>query len=175
VALDSLTAPLRPADNPLTMLLPVTTLLAAALISILPVHIPGYAALVPAFTLMATYHWTVYRPDLLPVSALFAVGLAEDLLAGAPLGVTPLVLLFARAVVLRRRRYFVGRPFPFVWTGFTILTGLALGSSWALHCLFALGLVDFRSTVFRAVLTISLFPAASFLLGRSQRAVMGVG
>lgn len=175
MALGTLTAPLRRADNAIGRLLPVATLCCAALLSILPVHIPGYVALVPAFTLMATYHWTVYRPDLLPVTAVFAVGLAEDLLAGAPLGVTPLVLLLARAAVLRRRRYFVGRPFPFVWSGFTILTAAALGSLWALHCLFALALIDFRSTVFRAVLTISLFPAASFLLGRSQRAVMGAG
>jgi len=175
MALGTLTAPLRRTDNPIARLLPVATLAAAALMSILPVHIAGYAALVPAFTLMATYHWTVYRPDLLPAPALFAVGLAEDLLAGAPLGVTPLVLLLARALVLQRRRYFVGRPFPFVWSGFTLLTAVALGFLWALHCLFAVAVVDFRSTVFRAVLTISLFPAASFLLGRSQRAVMGAG
>ena len=36
----------------------------------LPLHIPGYAALTPAFTLMAVYHWTIYRPDLLPALAL---------------------------------------------------------------------------------------------------------
>jgi rod shape-determining protein MreD len=175
MALGSLTAPLRRPDNAAARVLPAASLFVAAVLSILPMHIPGYVALVPAFSLMATYHWTVYRPDLLPATALFAVGLFEDLLAGGPLGVTPLVLLLARALVLRRRRWFVGRPFPFVWTGFTALTAAALGSLWALHCLFAFAVVDFRSTVFRAVLTISLFPAASFLLGRSQRAVMGAG
>jgi hypothetical protein len=34
-------------------------------------------------------------------------------------------------------------------------------------------LVDFRGTVFRAVLTVSMFPIASFLLGRTQRTFMG--
>jgi rod shape-determining protein MreD len=175
MALGTLTTPVRRSDNLVARLLPVVTVLLAALLSILPLRIPGYAALVPAFTLMATYHWTVYRPDLLPATALFAIGLAEDLLAGGPLGATPLVLLIAWAVVLRRRRYFIGRPFPFVWTGFTILTGAALGLLWLLHCLLDAAVIDLRSTIFRAVLTISLFPAASFLLGRSQRAVIGAG
>jgi hypothetical protein len=44
-----------------------------------------------------------------------------------------------------------------------------------LHCLFQLSLSDFRTAVFRTVLTISIFPAASFVLGRTQRALMGAG
>ena len=162
-------------DNPAARLLPIATTLLATVISIQPAHIPGYAALTPAFTLMAVYHWTIYRPDLLPPLALFLIGVTQDLLAGAPPGVTALVLLLARAVVLRHRRHFVNRSFPFVWAGFTMLTGGAMLFLWTLHCLLDGLMVDFRGTVFRAVLTISVFPMASFLLGRTQRAVMGAG
>jgi len=35
--------------------------------------------------------------------------------------------------------------------------------------------IDFRGTVFRAVLTVSVFPAASFMLGRTQRTLMSTG
>jgi hypothetical protein len=77
--------------------------------------------------------------------------------------------------VLRHRRHVVNQPFPFVWAGFTMLTGGAMLLLWTLHCLTAGLLVDLPGTVFRAVLTISVFPAASFLLGRTQRAVMGAG
>jgi rod shape-determining protein MreD len=161
------------ADDPVAQLLPIVTTLLATVISIQPAHIPGYAALTPAFTLMAVYHWTIYRPDLLPPFALFLVGIAQDLLAGVSPGVTALVLLLARAVVLHQRRHFVNRPFPFVWTGFTMLTGAAMLFLWTLHCLFDGVLVDFRGTFFRAVLTISVFPIASFLLGRTQRTLMG--
>jgi rod shape-determining protein MreD len=155
-------------------LLPILTTLLAAVLSIQPAHIPGYAALTPAFTLMAVYHWTIYRPGLLPPSALFLVGVTQDLLAGAPVGVTALVLLLARAVVLRYRRRFINRLFPFVWTGFTMLTVGAVLFPWILHCLLDGALVDFRGTVFRAVLTISMFPIASFLLGRTQRTLLGM-
>jgi hypothetical protein len=34
-------------------------------------------------------------------------------------------------------------------------------------------LLDLRGPVLRAVLTIAVFPIASFLLGRSQRALIG--
>ena len=154
-------------------MLPIATTVLAAIIAILPVRVPGYAALTPAFTLMAVYHWTIYRPDLLPPVGLFAVGLAQDLLAGAPVGVGALVLLLARAAVLRYRRYFINRTFPFVWGGFTLLGAGAMLALWALHCLLQLSFFDLRTTVFRTVLTIAIFPVASFALGRTQRALMG--
>jgi len=159
-------------DHPVARLLPIATTLVATMISVQPAHIPGYPVLAPAFTLMAVYHWTIYRPDLLPSSALFLVGITQDLLAGVTPGVTPLALLLVRAAVLPYRRRFVNRLFPFVWTGFTVLTVGAMLFLWTLHCLLD-GMVDFRSTVFRAVLTISMFPIASFLLGRTQRTLLG--
>jgi rod shape-determining protein MreD len=156
-------------------LLPVASTVVAILLSIQPIHIPGYAAVTPAFSLMTTYHWTIYRPTLLPAPALFILGIMQDLLSGGLPGVTALLLLLSRAVVLRQRRHFVSRPFPFVWAGFTLVTGGAMLFLWALHSLLAAQLLDFRGTVFRAVLTVSLFPVASFLLGRAQRAFMSAG
>ncbi len=157
----------------MTSLLPVATTVLAMLVSIQPIHIPGYAAVTPAFTLMAVYHWTMYRPDLLPALALFVVGTVQDLISGALPGVTALILLLAHAILLRQRRHFVNRPFPFIWAGFTLLAGGTMLLLWTLHSLLALELLDFRSTMFRAVLTISFYPVASFLLGRSQRAFLG--
>ena len=159
-------------NNGLARLLPIATTILALLIAILPVRIPGYAALTPAFALMAVYHWTVYRPDLLPAGGIFVVGLAQDLLIGDPVGINALLLVLARAAVLRQRRHFVNRTFPFVWSGFTLLAMAAMIGQWMLHCLLQLSLSGLRTAVFRAVLTIALFPAASFALGRAQRALM---
>jgi rod shape-determining protein MreD len=153
--------------------LPIATTVLAALLSIEPLHLDGYAALTPAFTLMATYHWTIYRPDLLPAPLLFLIGTMQDLLSGGLPGETAVTLLLARAIILPERHYFVDRPFPFNWAGFTLLTGGAMLFSWALHSMLAAELLDLRGPVLRAVLTISVFPIASFLLGRSQRALIG--
>jgi rod shape-determining protein MreD len=154
--------------------LPILTTILAALLSIEPLHLDRYAALAPAFTLMATYHWTIYRPDLLPAPLLFLIGVIQDLLSGGLLGVTAVTLLLARAIVVPHRHYFVDRPFPFIWAGFTLLTGGAMLFSWTLHSLLAAELLELRGPVLRAVLTISVFPIASFLLTRSQRALIGV-
>ena len=153
--------------------LPIATTMLAALLSIEPLHLDGYAALTPAFTLMATYHWTIYRPGLLPPAWLFLIGTIQDLLSGGLPGETAVTLLLARAILLPQRHYFVDRRFPFIWAGFTLLTGGAVLLSWALHSLLAAELLDLRGPVLRAVLTISAFPIASFLLGRSQRALIG--
>jgi rod shape-determining protein MreD len=160
-------------DSVFFRLLPVATTAAAAMLSIQPVHIPAYAALTPALMLMVVYHWAIYRPDLLPPSAVFLIGVAHDLLAGGLPGVTALLLLLARAVVVRYRRWFPDRSFPFVWGGFTLLTAAAMLGLWILHSLLEVEAVELRSSIFRAILTISLFPIASFLLGRTQRALMG--
>jgi rod shape-determining protein MreD len=173
MALGDLTAPTLPRVNGSTArLVPILTTIIAVILAILPLRIPGYAALTPALALMAVYHWTIYRPDLLPAFALFAIGIVEDLLAGSLVGIGPLTLLVTRAVVLHSRRHFVGRPFPFVWAGFTLVAGGALLGLWALHCLLEFSLINPRNTVFRMVLTIAVFPAASFLLGSTQRALI---
>jgi rod shape-determining protein MreD len=176
MALKVFTIPALPrVNNGAARLLPVATTLLAAVISVLPLQIPGYAALTPVFTLMAAYHWTIYRPDLLPPVALFGIGIAADLLAGSVIGVNALLLLLTRVAVLSHRRYFINRNFPFVWTGFTLLAALAMLGLWGLHCVLDLSLLDFRNAVIRAALTIAMFPLASFVLGRAQRAVMGAG
>lgn len=174
MALKVFSMPAMPrANGGIMRLLPIATTMLAAVVSILPLKIPGYAALTPAFTLMAAYHWTIYRPDLLPPLALFLIGLGGDLLVGSPVGVGALELLLVYTVVIGYRRYFVNRTFPFVWSGFTLLAGCAMFGLWALHCLLDATLLDIRSTIFRTVLTVAFFPAASFLLGRMQRALMG--
>jgi len=153
--------------------LPIATTVLAALLSIEPLHLDGYAALTPAFTLMATYHWTIYRPDLLPAPLLFLIGTIQDLLSGGLPGVTAVTLLLTRTIVLPHRHYLSDRLFPFIWAVFTLLTGGAMLFSWALHSLLSSELLDLRGPVLRAVLTIAVFPIASFLLGRSQRALIG--
>jgi len=161
--------------NPAARLLPVATTLAAVLLSFQPVHLPGYATLTPAFSLMAVYHWTIYRPDLLQPLALFGIGLAYDLISGNPLGVTPLLFLLSRVTLLRWRRWFVNRTFPFVWGGFTLMTGVAILGSWVLHSALTLQFSGSRDSVLRAILTVALYPISSFLLGRAQYALLGAG
>jgi rod shape-determining protein MreD len=154
-------------------LVPAVTTLIFAVISVVPLHIPGFAAVMPALALMAAYHWTIYRPDSLPLGAVFFIGLLLDLLNGTSyLGTTALMLLLARTVVLGQRRHLVNRVFPVLWLGFLVLTAGAIGFEWLLVSLLQGTLLGPRPFVFQAVLTVACFPAGSYLLAWVHRAFL---
>ncbi len=162
-------------DTVIARLLPVGTTIAAAAFSIEPLRFPGSAGLTPAFLLMTVFHWALYRPDLLSAPSVFVIGAVYDLVAGGPPGVTAMLLLLARAAVLRYRRWFLDRAFPFIWGGFALLTAVAMLGLWLMHLLLDAQIAGFKAMMFRAVLTIVFFPIASFILGRAQRALFGAG
>jgi rod shape-determining protein MreD len=154
-------------------LVPFLTTVLFAFFSIVPLNLPGFAVVMPAFTLMAVFHWTVYRPDLLPLSAVFTSGLLLDLLNGTPyVGISALVFLIARSAVMSQRQLFVNRPFAIVWLGFLALTVAVFLLLWALVGVLHATFVDLRPFAFQAVLTVACYPAASYVLARAQRAFL---
>lgn len=149
--------------------LPFLTLVLLVLVSLMPLRIPGYASVTPQFALMGIFHWTVYRPALLPPLLLFAVGSAFDLVTGGPLGLAALVFLVAKAAVLRQRQFFVRRQFAFVWFGFTLTAAGAVALVWVIGSLFNGVLLDPRPVLLQWVLTVAFYPAVSWCLQRAQR------
>jgi rod shape-determining protein MreD len=141
-----------------------------AMLSVLPLRFPNYAAVAPLLALAGLYYWTIYRPDLLPPSAVFLCGFVLDLLSGGPLGVSPLVFLLTRVAVLPQRRFFVDRLFPFVWGGFTMLAAGAIAFLWVLGSMLTGVMLDMRAASLQWVLTVACFPAVAYLLMRVQRA-----
>lgn len=154
-------------------LVPFLTTVLFAFFSIVPLNLPGFAVVMPAFALMAVFHWTVYRPDLLPLSVVFASGLLLDLLNGTPyVGISALVFLIARSAVMGQRKLFVNRPFAVVWLGFLVLAVAVFFLLWALVSALHGALIDLRPFAFQAVLTVACYPAASYVLARAQRAFL---
>lgn len=154
-------------------LVPFLTTVLFAFFTIVPLNLPGFAVVMPSFALMAVFHWTVYRPDLLPLSAVFVSGLLLDLLNGTPyVGISALVFLIGRSAVMGQRKFFANRSFAVVWLGFL---GLAVGVFlllWALVSALHAGFIDLRPFIFQAVLTVACYPAASYILARAQRAFL---
>ena len=79
-------------------LTPLVLTLMLALLTVVPLRIPDFAPVTPALTVIAIYYWGIYRPDLMPIVATFAIGMFQDIIAGTPLGLTSLVLLTVHAV-----------------------------------------------------------------------------
>ncbi|MBI4182852.1 MAG: rod shape-determining protein MreD [Proteobacteria bacterium] len=140
------------------VLAPAAVAVGLALIGVAHTGIPGLAGIAPVLPIAAVFFWSTYRPRLFPAPVAFAVGLLVDLLGGTPLGVYALVLLVVRLVVLSQRRYFLGKPFLFVWSGFALVaagTGLL---AWALMCINAGQAVLTAPALFQFLLAVAVYP-----------------
>ena len=171
----SLTPPLtllQRLDLTLRCMTPFVITLFLALVPVLPLHLPHETDLVPAFTLMSVFYWTVYRPDLMPASAVFAIGIIQDFAAGAPLGITSLILLGTHGVVLGQRRLFVGKPFAMAWSGFALTDAAATAVSWSFASLLAGEPLGLSAPLLQFVVTLALFPILAWLFVRTHRRVL---
>lgn len=153
-------------DARLRALVPLATALLAVLADVLPLLQVGPAGATPLATLCAAFFWSLYRPDLFGAGAAFATGLAHDALAGLPLGLTSLVLLLARHLVVVQRRFFVTRSFPVIWCCFVLLALAAVALRWALCCLWWGRLFAPQPLLFELLLTLALYPLATLMLAR---------
>ena len=171
----SLTPPLtlwQRLDLTLRCMTPFVITLLLALVPVLPLHLPHELDLVPAFTLMAVFYWTVYRPDLMPASAVFAIGIIQDFAAGAPLGITSLILLGTHGVVLGQRRLFVGKPFAMAWSGFMLTAAAATAVSWGFASLIAGEPLGLGAPLLQFVVTLATFPILCWFFVRTHRRVL---
>jgi rod shape-determining protein MreD len=145
-------------------LIPLTSTLVFVLLSVVPLQVT------PAFALMAVYHWTIYRAELLPPVAVFLAGLLLDFLNGTQyVGTSALSLLLVRTALLSQRRFFVNRPFPLLWAGFLLTAVIVIAFEWALVSALLRTLVGTRPFIFETVLTVASFPLGSYILTRLQR------
>ncbi|HLZ66801.1 MAG TPA: rod shape-determining protein MreD [Aliidongia sp.] len=161
--------PVEPVDGIGQRLVPAAFTLVLAILSVIPLGIPGYAQVTPNFVLMSIYYWTIYRPDHLPYLVVFLIGLLVDLLTFGPPGATPFALLIVRATVLSQRKFFVGKNFPILWWGFALATVAVTVLMWGIGGLYGGRVLDPRSYIFQAVLTAACYPGLSWLFSRVQR------
>ena len=155
-------------------LVPVATTFAFVLVGQLPLPIPLLSDVAPAFALISVYYWAVFRPDLMPYVAGFGLGIVQDAVAGAPLGMYALVYLLVQALVLNQRRFIVGKPFWVFWSAFALIAPVAAIAAWMLASV-SRGTFLPPATAFVAlVMTVVLFPAVAWLLVHTQRRFIGM-
>jgi rod shape-determining protein MreD len=157
---------LRQLDVRLRLLLPFASALGAVLMDVLPLVGLGPWGLTPFSTLCAVYFWSLYRPDLFGAAATFATGIVYDALAGLPLGLTALILILTRQLVVVQRRFFVGRSFLVVLSCFLLLAPAVEIARWLLACIWWGRLFAIQPILMSLVLTMALYPVASLLLTR---------
>ena len=74
-------------------LVPCALTFAMLLVGVVPLHVTAFQAIAPSLPLIAVFYWTLYRPDLMPAVAVFAIGLLQDILFGLPIGFLSIILV----------------------------------------------------------------------------------
>lgn len=151
---------------------PIMLTLVLAVLSVVPIGVPGHWAVVPAYTAMAAFYWAVFRPDLQPAPALFLIGVLQDILAGTPTGLTALTLLLVHALALSQRRAFLSKPFALAWFGFALIQAPAVALAWLLASGLALRPIGVEPVLFQYLVTITLFPIVAWLFVRVHRYIV---
>ena len=142
------------------------------LATVLPTHLPGYARVTPILALISVYHWAVYRPHLLPAWAVFILGLLQDFLSGAPIGINVLVFLTVQWLVLSQRQFLVGKSFLIYWFGFALVALVAAGEMWLLASIQYLTLLSPSGIFAQYLVTAGIFPVIAWMFLRWQRAFL---
>jgi rod shape-determining protein MreD len=125
---------------------------------------------------MAVFYWTIYRPDLMPISFLFIVGLIEDCVTGGALGVTSLILVGTHGILLGQRRVFLGKPFALTWWGFALVACGAAILRYLIASWQAGTLVAITQAVMQCVSTLVLFPlVVGLCVGLHRRLLPSAG
>lgn len=121
--------------------------------------------LFPFLSMAAVYYWGIFKPRLLPVSAVFLLGLLQDILSGGPLGMMALLLIVVRIFVVRQGSRFLEREFLFNWLVF-ILVALVFGlATWVTASIYLKQTQNFWDAFGQSMMTIAIFPVVVLGLG----------
>lgn len=142
------------------------------LVSLTPVRSPYLAPVIPSIALIAVYYWSVFRPDLMPSGAVFAIGLLHDLVGVAPLGTGILALLAVHAAVGAQRKFFATAGFGLLWLAFAVLAAGAQLFIWLLSCALIGRIVDLAPAVLQYAVTLAIYPCLFWLFGRAQQLLL---
>ncbi len=153
-------------------LAPAAVTLMLVLLGMVPLCLPGWDKVAPSTALMSVYYWSIHRPDLLPPSAAFGIGLLQDLLAGTPPGMTALVLVSCHLVVETQRAFFLANAFLILWLGFGFMAFGAALLQGLLYSVFYQTLVPMQIPLVQAAVTLVLFPLFASLFISVHRAFL---
>ena len=156
----------------LRLLTPAALTLSVVFVSVVPVGLSGLPEVTPFFTLMVVYHWSIYRPELLPAPAVFVLGLVQDGLSGGPLGLFALILIIVYGLVSMQRRTFLGKTFPVEWFGFSLVVVGATVASWLISCVYYVTLVDPWPVALQGGLTLATYPCIVWIFARVARTAL---
>lgn len=147
----------------------VVTVLLALIVQAAPTKLVDGVNIMPTWPLMAVFLWSGLRPHFMPPIAVFAIGLTQDLLTGAPMGVWALSYLISIAVFRFRGEDGMPRDLPPIFARFAGALLLSHTIAYVAGSL-ALGqMADMRPLIVEATATILMFPLLAWFTLKNRR------
>ena len=150
---------------------PVLITLCMVVAGVIPIRLPEASFIVPMLALMSVYYWSMHRTELLPAAAVFVIGIFQDILTGAPLGLNAFILLGVFGICVTQRRVFYNKSFAVVWWGFMVVAAAALLCEWILMSIYLEMFISPTPALFKYFMTIALYPPIAWLFVRIQRSL----
>jgi rod shape-determining protein MreD len=151
---------------------PIALSFLVVVLTAMPLSVPNYGPVAPNLGIAATFYWVVYRPDVYPPWASFAIGLWEDILSGAPIGMNALLLVVVHWVIIAQRRFFQGKSFFVIWWAFAMTAGIVAILGWVLTMLLSSTAISPLPALFQFGLSAAIYPFITFMFARTQHAVL---
>ena len=153
-------------------LAPLLLTLVLVILSQVPMQLPSAMPITPAFAVISIYFWGLHQPDVMPVPAVFAVGLFQDILGGLPIGLNAFMLLVLYGLVVSQRRYFFGKSFAVLWWGFGMVAILAGVMQWTLMSILTASFLAVMPVVVEQLTTAALYPVIAYIFVLTHRSIL---
>ena len=151
--------------------IPLGIVLLSMLMSILPWRFPDISLVGPSWVLVAVYYWSAQRPDLLPTSLVFLLGLFQDILTGEPLGVNVFVLVSLRGLLGAQRRFVIGQTFFVEWGVFAAVAIMVTLLEWLCVSIMAKNFLLIWPALLQYLITVIIYPATAWLFALCLKAL----
>ena len=87
----------------------------------LPIRLSFFELMPMLIAVASVYYWSIYRPEYMPIGAVFLLGLVHDFFSGGPFAATALALLALHLVTLTQRETLAGKSFIVIWLALVIV------------------------------------------------------
>jgi rod shape-determining protein MreD len=152
---------------------PVICGLIGVILSNLPISFSGGAIPPPLLGFMAVYFWSLFRPDLMPPAGAFIIGLAQDLLSGAPPGFWTASFIVSYALLDRQRESFAGLAGTGAILGFAFATLVAAATAYLIAWIYFAHLPPVAPLLLQVTVSVVCYIPALPLLNGIQRRIVG--
>lgn len=137
-----------------------------------PIRLFGGVLPTPLLPLLIVFYWAIYHPKALPALGVFLIGIFQDLLVGAPLGLWSSIYLCVSLIATSQQSYFHGRDQQVIWIGFAVAACLAGFMQWAAMSVVSGGPLPIGRLAIQIFATIALYPFLALVFSEFHRRVV---